>query len=395
MAIYATLTQDQFVFSEDTYPAFIGGYASGKTQALCYRVANRLCGGAKLAYYLPTYDHVKTIGLPRLIALLEQLGAKFDVNQSFPKITVPRKGEILFRSMDKPERIVGYEVADSFFDELDIMPIEKAEQVWIKAMGRNRAKRLDGRINSMAVATTPEGFRFCYEKWGVNPHPGYVLYKAKTTDNPYLNPLYIDSLRQNYPSAILKAYLEGEFVNLSKGLIQPDWIKREAKAPEGLRLVMGVDLAISEKEGADYSAIVVMGRDPQGNIHIVDAVRTKTSFNGVIEWIKSKAQQWKPAIIAIEDVQYQAAVVQELLRKTTLPVRGIRPDRDKQTRFMPLAARYEQGLVWHAGTMKDFEDELMAFPSGSHDDLVDAASYSFSALGINFIQPATAGRRVF
>jgi predicted phage terminase large subunit-like protein len=145
---------------------------------------------------------------------------------------------------------------------------------------------------------------------------------------------------------------------------------------------MGVDLAISEKQGADYSAIVVMGKDSSGNVHIVDAARTRASFHQVQQWIKAKADQHRPALITIEQVQYQAAMVQELLRTTTLPVRGVRPDKDKQSRLIPLAARYEQGLIWHAAGLMELEDELVSFPNGAHDDLCDAAAYGWSALGM-------------
>jgi predicted phage terminase large subunit-like protein len=215
-------------------------------------------------------------------------------------------------------------------------------------------------------------------------------------DNPYLDMAYVENLRNSYPSAILQAYLNGEFVNLSGGLIQAGWIRHEAEAPQGLRLTMGVDLALSEKDGADYTAIVVMGRDSQGNVHVIDAQRSRLAFNAVLEWIKSKAAEHKPVQIVIEQVQYQAAVVQELLRKTTLPVKGVKPDKDKQTRFMPLAARYEQGLVYHAGRFRDYEDELTAFPHGAHDDLVDAAAYSFNALNTASTGKIfTAGKRIF
>jgi predicted phage terminase large subunit-like protein len=73
-------------------------------------------------------------------------------------------------------------------------------------------------------------------------------------------------------------------------------------------------------------------------------------------------------------------VVQELLSTTSLPVRGVRPDRDKKTRALPLALRYEQGMVLHCRLPSWFEDELTGFPLSEHDDAVDAAVYAYQQL---------------
>jgi predicted phage terminase large subunit-like protein len=58
----------------------------------------------------------------------------------------------------------------------------------------------------------------------------------------------------------------------------------------------------------------------------------------------------------------------------------VTPDRDKVTRAQPLALRYEQGLVFHEQLPSWFEDELLAFPQGVHDDAVDAAVYAYQAV---------------
>jgi hypothetical protein len=85
---------------------------------------------------------------------------------------------------------------------------------------------------------------------------------------------------------------------------------------------------------------------------------------------------------------FQSAFVRELLNRTHLPVVPVHPDRDKVTRARPLAARYEAGKVFHlrsAPGLADYEDELIAFPNGAHDDQVDAAVYG-AALGEPAVQ---------
>ena len=167
---------------------------------------------------------------------------------------------------------------------------------------------------------------------------------------------------------------------LDGALFRRDWIQRRKAPGSGVRIAMGVDLALSTKTSADYTAIVVMARDEFGKLYVLDAVRERVDFPGALRLIRLVADKWNPKAIAIEQVAYQAVVVQELLRSTTLPIKGVTPDRDKVTRAQPLALRYEQGLVFHEQLPSWFEDELLAFPQGVHDDAVDAAVYAYQAV---------------
>lgn len=167
---------------------------------------------------------------------------------------------------------------------------------------------------------------------------------------------------------------------LEGALFRRDWIGRQVSPRSGTRIAMGVDLALSNKQSADYTAIVVVARDEWGKIFVLDAVRERVDFPSALRLIRNVADKWNPSAIAIEQVAYQAVVVQELLRSTTLPIRGVTPDKDKVTRAQPLALRYEQGLVHHAQLPSWFEDELLAFPQSQHDDAVDALVYAYQAV---------------
>src|SRR5690606_24349414 len=164
------------------------------------------------------------------------------------------------------------------------------------------------------------------------------------------NPNFLASVKSRYSSEFARQELEGEFVDFSNSRIRREWIMRETPPP-GLPVVLGVDLAISQRDGADYTAIVALSRAPDGRIFVLDATRDRLPFHSVLEFIKARAAHWNPVAIAIEAVQYQAAIVQELLRTTTLPVRGIQPGKDKLARFAPVEARYEQRLIHHAAAM--------------------------------------------
>ena len=218
--------QDDFVHASDQFPAFVGGFGSGKTHAAIWRTLRLKFNYARqsVAYYLPTYDLVTRMAFPRFEEAFELLKVRHKINRNDNVIDVAEHGSIILRTMDNPARIVAYEVADSICDELDTLQQDKAREVWNKVIARNRQKKPDGSLNTVGVATTPEGFRFVYERWQKTPAPGYRLIKATTMSNAANLPEgYIDSLRASYPANLLAAYLDGEFVNLTAGSVYPEF----------------------------------------------------------------------------------------------------------------------------------------------------------------------------
>lgn len=218
-----TATQKAFATSREPFPAFVGGFGSGKTAAAIARAMalKSHFRAQDIAYYLPSFPLVEDIAMRRFPELCERKGwAHKTRGGTSPHIEFPGAGRILFRSMSTPASIVGYEVAHSICDELDTMPTELARQAWNKIIARNRQKC--AMPNTVAVATTPEGFGFVHERWVKNKAPGYVLFRAKTMDNEANLPSgYIDNLRNSYPTNLLSAYLDGEFVNLTAGSVYP------------------------------------------------------------------------------------------------------------------------------------------------------------------------------
>lgn len=251
-----TPTQKAFAICREPFPAFVGGFGSGKTaaaiaRAMALKTQFKECD---VAYYLPSYQLVEDIAFRRFPDLCERKGWAYRVNKQSKHIEFPNAGRIIFRTMDNPALIVGYEVAHSIIDELDTLPTEKAREVWNKVIARNRQKCPIA--NTVAVATTPEGFRFVYERWVKNKADGYVLFKARTIENEKnLMPGYIDNLKNTYPTNLLSAYLDGEFVNLTAGSVYPDFDRKlnasEESINAGEALHIGMDFNVT-----NMSAIV-------------------------------------------------------------------------------------------------------------------------------------------
>jgi predicted phage terminase large subunit-like protein len=147
--------------------------------------------------------------------------------------------------------------------------------------------------------------------------------------------------------------------------------------PAGYTWTMGIDLASSEKQRADYTARVVVAKDDDNNSFVFSVNRAKIE-TGHREFVMDGALA-NPLIskIIVENNQFQGAFVKDLINSTNLPIVGKKAEVDKVTRARSVAARYESGKVYHHKSLEgsDFEIELLQFPKG-HDDMIDALGYA-------------------
>lgn len=189
----------------------------------------------------------------------------------------------------------------------------------------------------------------------------------------------LESVRREIGTAIFNCMYQGDPTSLGGDILKREWFREYSEIPAGLRVFQAWDLAISQKEHADYTVGVTIGVDKAHNVYLVDVVRGRWSFQEQQDQIRAAAQQWQPVVIGIESVAYQAAAVQEAVRGSLFPFQELKPEKDKVTRARLLAARAEAGAVYvrkRAVWWDEMESELMAFPNGRHDDQVDALAYA-------------------
>jgi hypothetical protein len=213
------------------------------------------------AFYEPTYDLVRMIAWPRFEEILTNIGMPYRLTKSPQNlIEIEGHGKIIFRSMENPQRIIGYQVADSDVDELDTLKHKDAAECWRRILSRNRQPKPDKSRNTAAVATTPEGFRFVYDTWEVKRPRGYEIIRAPTYSNPHLPDDYVDSLRDIYPSNLLDAYIEGLFVNLTSGTVYVQFSRKVCDThiteKDGEPLFIGMDFNVG-----NMSAVVHVKRE--------------------------------------------------------------------------------------------------------------------------------------
>lgn len=298
-------------------------------------------------------------------------------NQSESRIELNTGGVIDFWSLENFESIRGRKYHLAVINEAAMF--RYLREAWTEVI----RPTLTDYKGSAWFLSTPKGDNYFKELYDLKDS-NWKSFQYTSYDNPKIDPKEIDMAKTDIPELVFRQEYMAEFVTGAGTLLSREYIKTysPSQLQSDLDIVIGVDLAISQKDTADYTVILTLGKDKSsGNIYIIDVYRDRINFNQSIEKVKLFAEKYKPRVIGIEQVSYQAAIVQELLRTTTLNIKGVKPDKDKITRFQPIQARFEQGLVYINETIhNDFRRELLSFPLGNHDDQVDALSLAYSLL---------------
>lgn len=217
--------QLDFVSDQDSQIlAISAGYGAGKTRALCAKtialaIANQGFIGCVME---PTGPLIRDIWLNDFDDFLEH----YEIPHTFRASPLPEyllhlpggDTKILCRSFENYQRIIGLNLAFCCADEVDVVNTAITSRAFPKILGRLRS----GNIRQFAAASTPEGFKWLYNEFGspeALKRPDRKLIKMKTIQNPHLPPDFIERLKANYDPSLLKAYLDGEFVNLNTGQV--------------------------------------------------------------------------------------------------------------------------------------------------------------------------------
>lgn len=336
--------------------------------------------GFPVGFYAPTYQTMLETWRTFNSILKPVISKKSEQDKRIDLVT---GGVVEFWSLDNPDAGRGRKYSKILVDEAAM--VKRLDE----AFDQNIQPLLLDYKGEAWFVSTPKGknyFETLFRRGNsANPHreDDWMSWQIPTWENPYISKDDIESMRKSMPRLAFLQEIEAQFVSFAGTFVKAEHI-HTGTPPEGMTLYMGVDLALSMKENADYTAIVVVGVDKNtGKVWVMDADRRRIGFRDALAFIQAKAMKWRPVDILVEAVQFQAVVVDELLRSTDLPVRKVHPDKDKLTRAQGLITRYENHLVWHSDTVSpDYTEEILAFgPDCDHDDMVDAAVYAYMASG--------------
>lgn len=147
------------------------------------------------------------------------------------------------------------------------------------------------------------------------------------------------------------------------------------------------DLAVGMKAHNDYTVGVVGALDWEDNIWILDVVRGKWQTHQIAENIIDTHLRYDAVMTGIEKGQLELAIKPQLEkrmreRKAYITLAegndALRPITDKIVRARPLQGRMQQGRVIVPSDQTWVEtlmSELLRFPTGLHDDIVDGCAW--------------------
>lgn len=171
----------------------------------------------------------------------------------------------------------------------------------------------------------------------------------------------------------------------SGGIIKRAWIKYYKELPDDLEeKIIVADLTFKDAKSSDFTVVEVWGRKGS-SLYLIDQIRDRMGFPAQVQAIKTMAAK-HPDVIAkvIEEAANGAAVIQTL-QGEIMGIVPFKPQTSKDARLAAVSPIYEAGNVYYpdpsiAPWIGTNVEELVSFPTASHDDTVDCASLAIMRL---------------
>lgn len=138
-----------------------------------------------------------------------------------------------------------------------------------------------------------------------------------------------------------------------------------------------VDLAVSLKTSADYTVIAAWAVSPESDLILLDLLHERMEEPDIIKQARGMYERHGLDYLAVEANGTQLGIVQTMRRVESMAIRGIVNSTDKVSRASTAIVRCEAGQIYFpqaASWLGAYENELLSFPKGAHDDQVDVTS---------------------
>lgn len=240
--------------------------------------------------------------------------------------------------------------------------LDSESGIWKKDSGDTRGKKGQWEVVRFpAIATENEKFRKKEEALWPEKYDVDDLKRIKAT----IGVMDFSALYQQNP------------IDSEAQLFQDDWFQYWRVIPNNVKYFTAVDPAISKKKDADESVVLTLCRDAHDKIYIVEVAHGKWDPSQLITEIFRHQEKYNSRV-GVEAQQYQYALIhymkqEQQKRGKYINVIPVRQTTQKEIRIKGLEPYYRNNLIFHPpGGSDALEEQLKRFPSGKHDDIIDA-----------------------
>lgn len=196
----------------------------------------------------------------------------------------------------------------------------------------------------------------------------------------YINQLKLEKGSYEFNSQYNNDPVSEDSADFKKEFIK--WIPSIAIDPSKGQTYITVDPAVSKEAGSDFTGIVVNSLQG-GQWKIIEARKAKFNPTELVDEMLYLYRKYKTSYrtMAIEDIMYTRAIDYDLTRRMQetgewFSVEKVRhKNRRKEDRIRALIPLFERGNIELSDRCQDLEEELLRFPVGEHDDILDALAY--------------------
>ena len=222
-----------------------------------------------------------------------------------------------------------------------------------------------------------------YDKWETNTLPeGWVYIPAKLTDNPYLSPDYIESLKKNMPEYEYQVFVEGRWDVRLEGLLfdRTDLNTFSMDQVQGIEfdsVLAYIDVA---DEGDDYLCMIV-GKVHDKRVYITDVIFTDKNIDVTMPLCTGLINKERVDFCRVE-TNNQGSVFIKMMRERVNPERilGVKNTTNKVTRILMQYAFikeyvYFRNDIARGSEYDQFIRQVLGFMkdgTSKHDDAPDA-----------------------
>tara|TARA_R100000458_G_scaffold59688_1_gene71172 strand:- start:4453 stop:5961 length:1509 start_codon:yes stop_codon:yes gene_type:complete len=225
------------------------------------------------------------------------------------------------------------------------------------------------------------------DDWEVIEFPA-ILPSGKSLWQEFWDIKELEKLKAELPVSKWSAQYQQDPTSEEGAIVKREWWKNweYQNPPKCEFIIQSWDTAFLKTQRADYSACTTWGvfyKEDEGtgivqpNIILLDALKDRMEFPELKKKAFDHWKEWQPDAFIVEGKAAGMPLIFEL-RQMGIPVSEYTPSRgnDKVARVNAVADLFASGVVWapERRFSEEVIEEFAAFPSGEHDDLVDAST---------------------